>query len=89
MATDSYLLKCLGRAAELKAQDLFFKSGQIPRARVGMDVSPIEVEATDESHLLAIFKSITSSKRIFHSLFLSLIFVFVEMLFISAGNFRL
>jgi len=61
MATDSYLLKCLGLASELKAQDLFLKSGQIPRARVGMDVSPIEVEATDENCLLAIFKSVTSS----------------------------
>ena len=61
MATDDYLLQCLGLAAELKAQDLFLKSGQVPRVRVGTDVFPIKAANVDEKHLEAILKKIILS----------------------------
>lgn len=58
MATDAYLLQCLGLAAEFKAQDLFLKSGQVPRVRVGSDVFPIKAANVDEKQLEAILKTI-------------------------------
>ncbi len=58
MSTDAYLLQCLGLAAEQKAQDLFLKSGQIPRVRVGADVFPLQTEVVDEKRLEAILKNI-------------------------------
>lgn len=60
MATDAYLLKCLKVAAESNAQDLFLKSGQIPRVRIGMDVFPIEAEKADEKKIEAILQDIVS-----------------------------
>lgn len=57
-ATDPYLLKCIGIAAELKAQDLFLKAGRPPRVRVGSDVFPIEVESLEEKQLETLFHSI-------------------------------
>ena len=61
IATDSYLLQCLKIASELRAQDLFLKSGQVPRVRIGSDVFPIDAAPVDEARLYAIFKSVTTS----------------------------